>query len=164
MVACACAVSSSNGAMASSWAHSSARAPSYFCSVFSLPHMAAVSQRPATTTTAELQSSGDLHLGISNYVESLVNEVLAWQTRKAAQSIPCGHCKESEERKLGLRFQRLLIRRYKAVGKEASRSQLSPCQADLVNSVPGVPLHGCCLLYTSPSPRDGLLSRMPSSA
>ena len=27
------------------------------------------------------------------------------------------------------------------------------------------PLHGpTCLLYTSPSPRDGLLSRMPSSA
>ena len=25
-------------------------------------------------------------------------------------------------------------------------------------------LHGACLLYTSPSPRDGLLSRMPSSA
>ena len=24
--------------------------------------------------------------------------------------------------------------------------------------------HGLCLLYTSPSPRDGLLSRMPSSA
>ena len=32
----------------------------------------------------------------------------------------------------------------------------------------GEPLHiryfKCCLLYTSPSPRDGLLSRMPSSA
>ena len=25
-------------------------------------------------------------------------------------------------------------------------------------------LYGVCLLYTSPSPRDGLLSRMPSSA
>ena len=25
-------------------------------------------------------------------------------------------------------------------------------------------LNGSCLLYTSPSPRDGLLSRMPSSA
>ena len=25
-------------------------------------------------------------------------------------------------------------------------------------------LHCACLLYTSPSPRDGLLSRMPSSA
>ena len=28
----------------------------------------------------------------------------------------------------------------------------------------GVALNRCCLLYTSPSPRDGLLSRMPSSA
>ena len=27
-----------------------------------------------------------------------------------------------------------------------------------------IPLEGDCLLYTSPSPRDGLLSRMPSSA
>ena len=27
-----------------------------------------------------------------------------------------------------------------------------------------VELNGSCLLYTSPSPRDGLLSRMPSSA
>ena len=25
-------------------------------------------------------------------------------------------------------------------------------------------LSGCCLLYTSPSPRDGRISRMPSSA
>ena len=29
----------------------------------------------------------------------------------------------------------------------------------LVGAMPGL-----CLLYTSPSPRDGLLSRMPSSA
>ena len=28
----------------------------------------------------------------------------------------------------------------------------------------GDPLANVCLLYTSPSPRDGLLSRMPSSA
>ena len=27
-----------------------------------------------------------------------------------------------------------------------------------------LPQSGLCLLYTSPSPRDGLLSRMPSSA
>ena len=27
-----------------------------------------------------------------------------------------------------------------------------------------IPLASACLLYTSPSPRDGLLSRMPSSA
>ena len=29
---------------------------------------------------------------------------------------------------------------------------------------PNVPIERVCLLYTSPSPRDGLLSRMPSSA
>ena len=28
----------------------------------------------------------------------------------------------------------------------------------------GAPTEDTCLLYTSPSPRDGLLSRMPSSA
>ena len=33
-----------------------------------------------------------------------------------------------------------------------------------VNEKPLIPSTGICLLYTSPSPRDGLLSRMPSSA
>ena len=32
-----------------------------------------------------------------------------------------------------------------------------------LNGLIDLPLHHC-LLYTSPSPRDGLLSRMPSSA
>ena len=36
------------------------------------------------------------------------------------------------------------------------------CQSIWVSSVSGHPQF--CLLYTSPSPRDGLLSRMPSSA
>ena len=31
-------------------------------------------------------------------------------------------------------------------------------------SNPTIEEYECCLLYTSPSPRDGLLSRMPSSA
>ena len=40
----------------------------------------------------------------------------------------------------------------------------------LITTLPGlvildiIELYGVCLLYTSPSPRDGLLSRMPSSA
>ena len=33
-----------------------------------------------------------------------------------------------------------------------------------LDSVPFLAVTGNCLLYTSPSPRDGLLSRMPSSA
>ena len=32
------------------------------------------------------------------------------------------------------------------------------------NDVENFDIYGNCLLYTSPSPRDGLLSRMPSSA
>ena len=40
-------------------------------------------------------------------------------------------------------------------------------QQSQMNSVPdftsGANQYICCLLYTSPSPRDGLLSRMPSS-
>ena len=41
---------------------------------------------------------------------------------------------------------------------------------DLALGIGGLPrgrvieIYGPCLLYTSPSPRDGLLSRMPSSA
>ena len=34
----------------------------------------------------------------------------------------------------------------------------------ILNGEPKKPHYGVCLLYTSPSPRDGLLSRMPSSA
>ena len=33
-----------------------------------------------------------------------------------------------------------------------------------ISKLPGVSIVSTCLLYTSPSPRDGLLSRMPSSA
>ena len=37
-------------------------------------------------------------------------------------------------------------------------------QKALYHDVPEIMLGDICLLYTSPSPRDGLLSRMPSSA
>ena len=50
------------------------------------------------------------------------------------------------------------------------RDQLeSPAMKDVVEDIRkslegGVTLSKCCLLYTSPSPRDATLSRMPSSA
>ena len=37
---------------------------------------------------------------------------------------------------------------------------VDPARVDVLVANP----YGGCLLYTSPSPRDGLLSRMPSSA
>ena len=37
-------------------------------------------------------------------------------------------------------------------------------EADVPEPAEGEALIKTCLLYTSPSPRDGLLSRMPSSA
>ena len=40
----------------------------------------------------------------------------------------------------------------------------SALSAALVGHVSHLARHQSCLLYTSPSPRDGLLSRMPSSA
>ena len=43
----------------------------------------------------------------------------------------------------------------------ANRAQL---QAQLLNQGFQQAQQAACLLYTSPSPRDGLLSRMPSSA
>ena len=46
------------------------------------------------------------------------------------------------------------------VGEEYSVVTSSGDASDLLNNV----IVKRCLLYTSPSPRDGLLSRMPSSA
>ena len=51
-------------------------------------------------------------------------------------------------------------------------SLLSKCLSPLIESIPDLERRDMivmagttpCLLYTSPSPRDGLLSRMPSSA
>ena len=45
------------------------------------------------------------------------------------------------------------------------KGALKPVKARIGQMV-GAPFqtHPTCLLYTSPSPRDGLLSRMPSSA
>ena len=46
-------------------------------------------------------------------------------------------------------------------GLDMSQMSLKFCEIqDFMTSV----IIGACLLYTSPSPRDGLLSRMPSSA
>ena len=47
--------------------------------------------------------------------------------------------------------------------ENVSSKILDAIDAELILTDPWASLRGC-LLYTSPSPRDGLLSRMPSSA
>ena len=54
-----------------------------------------------------------------------------------------------------------------AASAESSASSLERvaiAMAEEVLDEPAAAALMCCLLYTSPSPRDGLLSRMPSSA
>ena len=41
---------------------------------------------------------------------------------------------------------------------------IGPFLADFLRKYPHITIHLDCLLYTSPSPRDATLSRMPSSA
>ena len=96
-----------------------------------------------TTITKELQSSGDSRPVVSRHVQTLVKEVIAWQRRFRKRCIPNKYSCGVEERNLGNRFAKLLLRRDKPVGKEPSRSYLSQSEASLVNSVPGVPSHGC---------------------
>jgi hypothetical protein len=97
----------------------------------------------AVPSLSEPQRSGDSHPAVSHLVQKLVEEVLAWQRRNGVQKIPSKYSGDCEERKLALRFEKLLLRRDKALGTMPSRSQLSPSEVALVNSVPGVPLRGC---------------------
>ena len=46
---------------------------------------------------------------------------------------------------------------------ESLSADMDPEHEEIEGNKTGIDLWGC-LLYTSPSPRDGLLSRMPSSA
>ena len=105
--------------------------------------VSSLSEKPVTTTTKELQSSGDSRPAVSRYVQTVVKEVLAWQRRIDNRRIPNRRSSDAEERKLGTRFAKLWHRRFRAMGKEPGRSQLSQSEASLVNSVPGVPSHGC---------------------
>ena len=144
-----------------------------FLLVFKAAVLAMSRPEQATTTTKELQGSGDSHPAVRDLVQKHVEEVLAWQTRKGTQKIPCKYRCDREEHLLAIKFEKLLLRRDKAVGRERSRSRLSPSEIALVNSVPGVPLHGCssrascsrshccCLVYPRCCCRRGGLSRWP---
>ena len=51
-----------------------------------------------------------------------------------------------------------------ATGRYVAEGPIEPWENELLQSLPGGRQSLPCLLYTSPSPRDATLSRMPSSA
>ena len=76
----------------------------------------------------------------------------------AGQSFPCrlqGHFQDAFSHQLG--------KQHGFAGQAVSQEKQHLCIGEGTLRVAGGQ-PGNCLLYTSPSPRDGLLSRMPSSA
>ena len=95
---------------------------------------------------ALIPMAGDAHTGVSQTVQKLVQEVVSWQKRNNTQVIPKKYGDDEEQRNLGMRFAKLLLRRDKSLGTSQSRVQLSHDEAALVNSVSGVPATGCSAL------------------
>ena len=88
-------------------------------------------------------------------VQNLVQEVLTWQKRNETQHLPKRYGVDDEQRKLGIRFAKLLLRRDKGLGTHPREAQLSPAEVALVNSVPGVPLRGCSMQATPSNAYSG---------
>ena len=91
----------------------------------------------------------------SQMVQNLVQEVLTWQKRNETQHLPKRYGVDDEQRKLGIRFAKLLLRRDKGLGTQPRDVQLSPAEVALVNSVPGVPLRGCSMQGTPSNAYSG---------
>ena len=61
--------------------------------------------------------------------------------------------------------QRSYVQQYSHVYNKRAAALRGELEKAARKAFPGIKIVGrVCLLYTSPSPRDGLLSRMPSSA
>ena len=90
------------------------------------------------------------------HVRRVVSQVLAWQKFQGTERIPHRYSIDQQEKLLAQKFAKVLLRRAKAVGKERSRSQLTASELVLVNSVPGVPPHGCSAKAVFSNRRDQL--------
>ena len=84
--------------------------------------------------------------GVAGCTNKTVLDVLKWQAGLKTPRLPNQCSSHSEEKKLGLRFAKLLLRRFDSLSNGADRKrlpQLSKAEIALVNSVPGVPESGC---------------------
>ena len=78
--------------------------------------------------------------GVGKSVRNVVSEVISWQAQRKTRDIPSKHVVDDEERKLGIRFNKVLLRRFHALGAgvKPRDKQLTAGELALVSSVPGI--------------------------
>jgi hypothetical protein len=81
-------------------------------------------------------------MSVSEKIRRLCEEVRAWQKDEKVQCIPKSKTKEDRERKLGVRFAKVLVRRSKATGTEPYRAMLNDAERSMVDRIPGVVVRG----------------------
>ena len=64
--------------------------------------------------------------------------------------IPYQHDPDAREAKLGKRFAKLLVRRFKAIGQKPSQAMLTRAELKIVNAIAGTPAQGCSVFKRRP--------------
>ena len=118
-----------------------------------------------------LEAAGSLHEGmiyglslpqLAKDLDAKVLIVNLWEDCKSVDALL------DAKKQLGEKLAGVVLNGVLPQELEKVKNEIIPSLKDLDIEVFGVmpksPLLRSCLLYTSPSPRDGLLSRMPSSA
>ena len=96
-----------------------------------------------TATTAGVAGAGAHAAPGASLARKIGEEVLAWQALQGCQRIPNPRSHDEHEKKLAMRFEHVLRRRYRAIGVSPCHQQLSGDVLHFINGIPGVPPHGC---------------------
>ena len=114
-------------------------------------------------TRKEGERRADMNTGnpemerMSTYGEMPESDIIQLAGQIAMQQ---GDTSEENIRKIIMQLSQTLP----SLQQDMSDERRSPITSGIVSLMDMLGLNRSCLLYTSPSPRDGLLSRMPSSA
>ena len=100
----------------------------------------------------ELQHLKKVFIEINNFPSAVVKRIIKHVGRERQQQQPPNNNVELEETKI--------IQATLPYAGEKGEQVIK----EMKKHIKRLKHHKFCLLYTSPSPRDGLLSRMPSSA
>ena len=134
-----------------------------YLSVIALTALVAWLIHKSTTAKCKIELEHQLQISYANYVG--LAEVLSEVHASMLQHLPKTNGKLAVKTAYsGTSIDGRLIVKVTADGWCAAYDTLVPAVVELINPRHEAIARNTCLLYTSPSPRDGLLSRMPSSA